>query len=124
MGQAILESYSRVLESLAFTVISRIEDVLHADSLARNPTAEKKREWCIVNPQKGNSQSSADGPISMTLSDFMGWNFDLVEIDQKKDPTDSKHMTQVSNISSIPKKVSYIEKLENLSGMRSPTERH
>ncbi|KAK8695128.1 hypothetical protein V6N13_000302 [Hibiscus sabdariffa] len=35
VGLAILESYSRVLESLAFSVMSRIEDVLHADSLTR-----------------------------------------------------------------------------------------
>ncbi|KAE8687863.1 Rho guanine nucleotide exchange factor 8 [Hibiscus syriacus] len=33
VGHAILESYSRVIESLAFTIMSRIEDVLHADSL-------------------------------------------------------------------------------------------
>ncbi|GJN15202.1 hypothetical protein PR202_gb02096 [Eleusine coracana subsp. coracana] len=31
VGLAILESYSRTLESLAFTVMSRIEDVLNAD---------------------------------------------------------------------------------------------
>ncbi|KAH1057197.1 hypothetical protein J1N35_035262 [Gossypium stocksii] len=35
VGLAIQESYSRVLESLAFSVMSRIEDVLHADSLTR-----------------------------------------------------------------------------------------
>ncbi|KAK8682853.1 hypothetical protein V6N13_038935 [Hibiscus sabdariffa] len=35
VGLAILESYSRVLESLAYSVMSRIEDVLHADSLTR-----------------------------------------------------------------------------------------
>ncbi|KAJ7562364.1 hypothetical protein O6H91_03G066300 [Diphasiastrum complanatum] len=31
VGQSILESYSRVLESLAFNILSRIDDVLHAD---------------------------------------------------------------------------------------------
>lgn len=127
VGQAILESYSRVLEGLAFTIISKIEDVFHADSQAQNPTAEKKREWCLVSPSKGNN--SADGPISMTLSDFMGWNFDQADSELKKDQADEtsdlgKHMTKVSNISSTPKKLSYIEKLENLGGMRSPTERH
>ncbi|KAE8658150.1 Rop guanine nucleotide exchange factor 9 [Hibiscus syriacus] len=35
VGLAILESYSRVLESLAYSVMSRIEDVLHADALTR-----------------------------------------------------------------------------------------
>ncbi|KAI3441792.1 PRONE domain-containing protein [Psidium guajava] len=31
VGQAILESYSRVLEGLAFNIVARIEDVLNAD---------------------------------------------------------------------------------------------
>jgi PRONE (Plant-specific Rop nucleotide exchanger) len=35
VGQAILESYSRVLESLAFNIISWIDDVLFADKSAR-----------------------------------------------------------------------------------------
>lgn len=39
VGQSILESYSRVLESLAFTVVSQIEDVLDAAS-----ETEKKNE--------------------------------------------------------------------------------
>ncbi|CAM8986284.1 unnamed protein product [Rhodiola kirilowii] len=126
VGQAILESYSRILESLAFKVISRIEDVQHADSLAQNPSGEEKRDRCLVSPIKGEDHNLPDGPISMTLSDFMGWNFDQADTEQKKDSADdlNKHMTKVSNISTTPKKVSYIEKLENLGGMRSPTERH
>ncbi|KAL9665652.1 hypothetical protein QQ045_021073 [Rhodiola kirilowii] len=126
VGQAILESYSRILESLAFKVISRIEDVQHADSLAQNPSGEEKRDRCLVSPIKGEDHNLPDGPISMTLSDFMGWNFDQADTEQKKDSADdlSKHMTKVSNISTTPKKVPYIEKLENLGGMRSPTERH
>ena len=35
MGYAILESYSRILETLAFTVLSRIEDVMSADAQAK-----------------------------------------------------------------------------------------
>eukprot|EP01018_Ginkgo_biloba_P026197 Gb_04468 [translate_table: standard] len=35
VGQSILESYSRVLESLAFNILSRIDDVLHADDIAK-----------------------------------------------------------------------------------------
>lgn len=35
VGQAILESYSRVLESLAFNIVSWIDDVLFADKSAR-----------------------------------------------------------------------------------------
>ncbi|KAE9595519.1 hypothetical protein Lal_00030619 [Lupinus albus] len=36
VGKAILESYSRVLESLAFNIVSWIEDVLYADKSMRN----------------------------------------------------------------------------------------
>lgn len=35
VGQSILESYSRVLESLASNIIARIDDVLHIDQLTR-----------------------------------------------------------------------------------------
>jgi hypothetical protein len=35
VGQSILESYSRVLESLASTIIARIDDVQYADNLVR-----------------------------------------------------------------------------------------
>ncbi|KAI4303371.1 hypothetical protein MLD38_039012 [Melastoma candidum] len=36
VGQAILESYSRVLEGLAFNIVAWIEDVLHIDRTMRN----------------------------------------------------------------------------------------
>jgi len=36
VGKAILESYSRVLEGLAFNIVAWIEDVLHADKSMRN----------------------------------------------------------------------------------------
>lgn len=39
VGQSILESYSRVLESLAFTIIARIDDVLYADDLVKRSFA-------------------------------------------------------------------------------------
>ncbi|MCO5582442.1 hypothetical protein L7F22_036338 [Adiantum nelumboides] len=49
VGQSILESYSRVMESLAFNIISRIEDVLYVDDLARRslppaPPAVKNKD--------------------------------------------------------------------------------
>ncbi|GFZ11789.1 RHO guanyl-nucleotide exchange factor 12 [Actinidia rufa] len=93
VGHAVLESYSRILESLAFTVLSRIEDVLHADSLAQNPLlGEPKkhllRETSLVsrveefpNSKELERLNSAETPTSMTLSDFMGWT-------EKKDTTD------------------------------------
>ncbi|KAJ9559649.1 hypothetical protein OSB04_004809 [Centaurea solstitialis] len=44
VGHAILESYSRILESLAHKVMSRIEDVIHADNLVQNPSGRRKAE--------------------------------------------------------------------------------
>jgi len=35
VGQAILESYSRVLESLAYNIVTCIDDVLFADEAAK-----------------------------------------------------------------------------------------
>ncbi|KAF8027567.1 hypothetical protein BT93_E0469 [Corymbia citriodora subsp. variegata] len=141
VGQAILESYSRILESLAFTVLSRIEDVLHADYIAQNPSqASRKRNPLrdcpsLTGTQKFNAQEEieklnlSEAPSSMTLSDFMGWNMDQQEAEEKKDRTvddllkdgDGKHMDKLSNVRTTNKKVSY---LENLGGVRSPTSRH
>lgn len=36
VGQAVLESYSRVLEGLAFNIMAWIEDVLFVDRTVRN----------------------------------------------------------------------------------------
>lgn len=36
VGQAILESYSRVLEGLAYNIVSWIEDVLYADTTEKS----------------------------------------------------------------------------------------
>ncbi|KAJ9692359.1 hypothetical protein PVL29_011422 [Vitis rotundifolia] len=144
VGHAILESYSRILETLAFTVLSRIEDVLYADSLAQNPALAS----CKRNPLRGSSSDpeplnfpnpkeeieklSTGTPQSMTLSDFMGWNLEKEDGEEKKDSgrnseelskNDEKPMTKIANIITN-KKVSYIEKLENLGGLRSPTARH
>lgn len=48
IGQSILESYSRVMESLAFNIIGRIDDVLYVDDLTKGalpppPSAVKTR---------------------------------------------------------------------------------
>lgn len=42
VGQAILESYSRVMESLAFNVMARIDDVLFVDDATKRCNAENK----------------------------------------------------------------------------------
>ena len=35
VGQSILESYSRVMESLAFNIMARIDDVLYVDDATK-----------------------------------------------------------------------------------------
>ncbi|XP_065880505.1 rop guanine nucleotide exchange factor 1-like [Euphorbia lathyris] len=39
IGHAIIESYSRVIESLAFNMLARIDDILCADDAAKQPAA-------------------------------------------------------------------------------------
>ncbi|GAB4850210.1 Rop guanine nucleotide exchange factor 12 [Ancistrocladus abbreviatus] len=141
VGHAVLESYSRILESLAHTVLSRIEDVLYADSLAQNPQlAQCKRpignlqiNGSVKFPNAGDEieKLNASGtPTSMTLSDFMGWTLDQGETEMKRrgseenveelfQDDDQKETGKLAI--PIPKKASYIE---SLGGLKSPTARH
>lgn len=138
VGQAILESYSRIIESLAFTVMSRIEDVLQADSMARNLSAgEQKKSPTPPVLQKFASVkeeieklNSLESPASMTLLDYIGWSGGEGDTDQKIETEenmtkdgDLKAMSKPANIA-VNKKISYIERLEHLGGCRSPTARH
>ncbi|MBA0569925.1 hypothetical protein Golob_003624 [Gossypium lobatum] len=119
VGQALLESYSRILESLAFTVLSRIGDVLYADSVARNPSQATSKS--PANPSPGNDNEKSN---LMTLSDLLTWSGDLLDNDfeDSKDCKDdlSKDMDD-KNLNVATSKVSY---LESLGGVRSPKERH
>lgn len=127
VGHAILESYSRIIESLAFTVLSRIEDVMRADAEARNSAnAEQKRQAVKEQPKEESETLSSGGtPSSKTLLDFMGWGLDQGEKDSKDldDDVSVKPLKQPDNVITN-KKISYIERLENLGGIRSPTARH
>lgn len=133
VGHAVLESYSRILESLAFTVMSRIEDVLHADGLTQNPSQIATRRKPTSEPPMEKLEELNNGPetpASMTLLDFMGWGQDQNETEMKKESfgnsddlnldSDLKQGNKAGNIVTN-KKVSY---LENLSAVRSPTARH
>ncbi|XWS20276.1 hypothetical protein CRYUN_Cryun31cG0086800 [Craigia yunnanensis] len=131
VGQAVLESYARILESLAFTVLSRIEDVLHADFIVQNPSQASSK----LNPLKDDSQPTlvlssprydAETTNPMTLSDLLTWSLDQNDSEEKRDSTDdlskegdAKHMQKLNIVTN--KKVSY---LESLGGLRSPTARH
>lgn len=143
-----MESYSRVLESLANTVMSRIEDVLYADSLAQDPSlAVVTWKPSIDSPTTSPTLSSfpspweeteklssaEETPTSMTLSDFMGWklepsedtnirrNYSTGNLDSFVKDDEEKIMTKPSNINI--KKFSYIDKIDT-GGLRSPTSRH
>lgn len=129
-----MESYSRILESLAFTVLSRIDDVLFADKATRTPSTNGRRRsplrqspepQAMVLPNEEPDRLSTDTNSSMTLSDVMGWSLEQNGTTEKKDPygfSDDlfKDKEKLSNISTV-KKPSY---LDNLAAMRSPTARH
>lgn len=46
VGQSILESYSRVMESLAFNIMARIDDLLFVDDATRQSASESKSLFC------------------------------------------------------------------------------
>ncbi|CAI0423144.1 unnamed protein product [Linum tenue] len=129
VGYAILESYSRILESLAHTVLSRIEDVLYADQVARSPTKGGKKRSPLISgtpPSEDRDRTSVDAPLAMTLSDFMGWegdqndnDDDLIEATEEISKQDSKLSEKLASVET--RKTSY---LDNLVGSRSPTSRH
>ncbi|KAL6848949.1 hypothetical protein ACP4OV_021532 [Aristida adscensionis] len=125
VGLAILESYSRTLESLAFTVMSRIEDVLNADAAAQDPkNAESTTIPSLLGDDTDKVVSDAKAevekmgrmePVSATLFD-QGLNT------YGKEDGNGPKLTKVSSIAT--KRYSYLEKLENLGGTRSPISRH
>lgn len=128
MGHSVLESYSRVLESLANTVMSRIEDVLYADAITRDPSlAATTRELALdaslftrlenfTSPKDETEKlTPTQTPTSLTLFDYMGWKSDKEANDEDKSTKPSKIVAS--------KRFSYIDKLE-AGGLRSPTARH
>lgn len=122
-----MESYSRVLESLASTVLNRVEDVIRADDLARNLSADNKKPPPPSHdsePEVVKINRKASSPLT-TLSDFMDWGADQ---DPETKKPDSGNLGEVLNPvekmlkkpaeNNVPKKFSY---LESLGGLRSPT---
>ncbi|XP_004506840.1 rop guanine nucleotide exchange factor 12-like isoform X1 [Cicer arietinum] len=136
VGQAVLESYSRILESLAFTVLSRIEDVLHADGQTQNPSQGRKSnarnpipkpDKCPTQREEVEKSGGAETPLSsMTLSDFMGWSNDQGESDKKdplavsdeleKDIDNGGKLQKLPIINTDHKKMSYLETMGVLRG--------
>ncbi|WOL17054.1 rho guanine nucleotide exchange factor 8-like [Canna indica] len=137
VGHSILESYSRIIESLAFTVISRIEDVLHADSLVQDKASGRSRRRPSLTddsePVKAldpkeeiEKLSKIDTSHLMTLQDFMGWQLKgrgNGTATRKEKDEDPKWMKKLSKLVTN-KRFSYIEKIESQRSSRSPTYRH
>ncbi|KAL9993454.1 putative PRONE domain, Rop guanine nucleotide exchange factor [Helianthus debilis subsp. tardiflorus] len=107
VGHAILESYSRVLESLANTVMNRIEDVLYADKVAQDPSllAKKRTTSSRVVLDESNGQVSGQTPTGSpkTLSDFMGWSVEQettsgASSPQVEDKETEKYQSKSANI--------------------------
>ncbi|XP_017235674.1 rop guanine nucleotide exchange factor 12 [Daucus carota subsp. sativus] len=125
VGHAVLESYSRILESLAFTVMSRIEDVQHADETSRNPSVrsvERKAYSFRESPsviveripnakEEVEKINSEEAPLSMTLLDFMGWQMDQEEAEHKKEAQEDDS-TEKKKIPSLlaNKKFNYMDR--------------
>ncbi|XP_019057815.1 PREDICTED: rop guanine nucleotide exchange factor 10-like isoform X2 [Tarenaya hassleriana] len=125
IGQAILESYSRVLESLALKIMSRIEDVLEANLLAQTDSELVSSDI----EDQSNKPTPTQTPNSRKLSDFIGWRLTTSETKRHGSMSEIECYNKVEHEKSdqfkspkaAPKKFSYLAKLEN---MRSPTERH
>ncbi|XP_061366888.1 rop guanine nucleotide exchange factor 7-like [Gastrolobium bilobum] len=66
VGKAILESYSRVLESLAFNMVARIDDVLYVDDLTKHSDQFSSLPRVGVVTHK-----SVSVPYSKALTDFL-----------------------------------------------------
>ncbi|KAM0896039.1 hypothetical protein ACQ4PT_023425 [Festuca glaucescens] len=119
VGFAILESYSRVLESLAYNVMSRIEDVIISDNVAR----EKAKKDMPPGSEPAPTPLP-DGADSMTLLDFMGWNGDAEGKVEDKSPSaaeqDDGRLMKLPNIMTNLKNTY----MDVLGGHRSPPGRH
>ncbi|XP_010423908.1 PREDICTED: rop guanine nucleotide exchange factor 7 [Camelina sativa] len=63
IGKSILESYSRVLESLAFNIVARIDDLLFVDDLTRNSSEQ-------IPTTLGNDGNDALKTIAVPVSNY------------------------------------------------------
>ena len=140
VGHAVLESYSRLLESLAAAIMNRIDDVFYADSAAAKSAAaaavaaavaaESNEKLSPSSPSDDSTEKSGTPTSNKTLLDFMGWNLEQGE-ENKKECGEldefSKELENEKIMSKTPpegKKISYLERLEQWGGLRSPTARH
>lgn len=119
--------------------MSRIEDVLYADSLMQHPSSDDSDRKQSL-PEAGSVrrldareevEKLKEVPSMMTLSDFMGWHYVELEAELEKkkignmeDSLSSEEEKLKKPINTVTKKYSFMEKLEHEGGSRSPTSRH
>ncbi|KVI11596.1 Plant specific Rop nucleotide exchanger, PRONE, partial [Cynara cardunculus var. scolymus] len=135
VGHSILESYSRVLKSLANRVMNLIEDVLYADEVAQNPSSgmtkkNQSMDSVVASPRAIRALDQTPGhtprgiPRSMTLSGSMGRGLDQGEMETNGNSNADLMEIRIKPAKILTKaKMSYLEKLEAY-GLRSPTARH
>lgn len=79
MGQSILESYSRVLESLAFNLLARIEDLLYVDDATKRRAMAESRSMLMrrgsMDLYNQNSLTSFSNQSSFSSSSLIGSPF-------------------------------------------------
>ena len=63
IGKSILESYSRVLESMAFNIVARIDDLLYVDDLTKHSD-----RFSLVPAVSVIDQHKVSKPISVPVS--------------------------------------------------------
>ncbi|KAL6526757.1 Rop guanine nucleotide exchange factor 7 [Orobanche gracilis] len=82
VGKSILESYSRVLESLAFTIVARIEDLLYVDDINKqsdklapvNLISRKKVTTAHVTPNFFSPANSRGSAPKHVVTNYIGGN--------------------------------------------------
>ncbi|KAG6492264.1 hypothetical protein ZIOFF_047218 [Zingiber officinale] len=79
IGKSILESYSRVLESLAFNIVARIDDLLHVDEYCRH---SDQNSSSVLPPALGimakKKKNAAAVPVSGTVPYMAAYGTPLI----------------------------------------------
>ncbi|KAH8939656.1 hypothetical protein BDL97_15G047200 [Sphagnum fallax] len=90
VGQSILESYSRVLESLAFNIIARVDDVLYADDQVRHSLSVRTVETDggdFMADSHPSSNISADGSFNNKQLTCVSMSFSTPFVSPGASPT-------------------------------------
>ncbi|CAM8923468.1 unnamed protein product [Rhodiola kirilowii] len=123
VGHAILESYSRTIEGLAHTVMSRIEGVLYADQLVQNSSNESGILLLSASSSERTDNSDiSKSPRSPSLSQFMGWNGNKGDANIPVSSFENEKIRTKIASNFANKTTTYLERIEG--ALQSPTARH